>query len=345
VRAQLAGQTPVIAVDMRRIGRRVSGGVSALLALVLLAAFVPDPAQARKAPLIAAAGDIACGPNNPLFNNGVGTSNGCQELWTSNLLRNRALSAVLPLGDLQYDESGSLESFMSSYDPTWGRWRAVSHPVVGNHEYEDGLGAQGYWDYWSGIGAADGAAGPRAQGWYAYNVGSWRLIALNSNCSYVACNWSSRQLVFLRRQLEGYRRRCVLAYMHHPHFSSGIYEKPGGTRAIWKALYRGGADVVLNGHDHLYERFAPQRPNGTLDHKRGISQFTVGTGGYFRHAIAPPSAPHSQFAYNQGFGVLFMRLGPRRYWWSFAAAPAGVSVDSGSRRCHREKPRRRRRSG
>jgi hypothetical protein len=131
----------------------------------------------------------------------------------------------------------------------------------------------------------------------------------------------------------------VLAYMHHPHFSSGLYEEHGRTRSLWKALYRGGADVVLNGHDHLYERFAPQRPSGILDPERGITQFTVGTGGYFLFPIIAP-IPNSEFAYNESFGVLFMKLGFKRYGWYFANV-SGTTIDSGTRSCHREKRQRR----
>jgi hypothetical protein len=126
--------------------------------------------------------------------------------------------------------------------------------------------------------------------------------------------------------------------MHHPRFSSGVYEEPGDTRALWRALYRGGADVVLNGHDHLYERFAPQRPSGVLDPARGITQFTVGTGGYFLFPTTPV-VPNSEYVYNTGFGVLFMRLGFKSYRWSFVSAPSGATVDAGTRLCFREKPR------
>ena len=148
---------------MSRLGIRPGPLVCALGLLVVLA--LAPAAQARRPPLIAAAGDIACGPNNPRFNSGFGTFNSCQELLTSSLLADRSLSAVLPLGDLQYDNNGSLESFLASYQPTWGRWHAASHPVIGNHEYDDGQGAQGYWDYWNGDGVGAGAAGVRGQGW------------------------------------------------------------------------------------------------------------------------------------------------------------------------------------
>ncbi len=317
------------------------GKTAGWLACALLSLLLAGPAEARKAPripLIAAAGDIACASSNPRYNNGVGTDDSCQQFQTSNLLLGRDLSAVLPLGDLQYDENGSLGSYAAGYEPSWGRLRAASHPVIGNHEYDDGLGAQGYWDYWNGVGAADGPAGVRGQGWYSYNLGSWHLVALNSNCDFVSCRGDSRQLRWLRRDLRDNADRCTLAYMHHPRFSSGIYEELGDTRALWIALYRGGADVVLNGHDHIYERFARSRPDGVIDPKRGITQFTVGTGGYFLFSTLEPHVINSRFAYNGGFGVIFMRLGKKRYGWNFENV-AGATIDHGKRACHREKPR------
>jgi hypothetical protein len=318
-------------------------GPLAVAAIVLLwAGASPSAAAAKRAPLIAAAGDIACAPANPRYNGGLGTFNSCQQRATSNLLQSRNFSAILPLGDLVYDENGSLASYFSAYEPTWGRFRAASRPVIGNHEYDDGLGGQGYWDYWDGVGASNGRAGVRGQGWYSYNLGSWHLIALNSNCDFVTCRNTGRQIRWLRNDLEANSKRCILAYMHHPRFSSGLYEKRGDTRALWKTLYRGKADVVLNGHDHLYERFAPQRPSGIRDWHGGISQFTVGTGGYFLFPVGIPPQPNSQFTFNGSFGILVMKLARQRFGWSFLTAPSARSIDRGSRRCTRERPRPRR---
>lgn len=313
---------------MRRRGQ--SAGIASVLVWLLLLA-PASAAEARPAPLIAAAGDIACGPNNPRYNNGFGTFNSCQQFWTSNLLQNRDLAAVLPLGDLEYDDNGSLASFQATYAPTWGRWKSISHPVVGNHEYDDGLGAQGYWDYWNGIGNGNGRAGVRGRGWYAYNLGSWRLIALNSICEFVACRGSSRQLRFLRNQLERYRDRCVLAYMHNPRFSSGIYEEIGDTRAIWKALYRGGADVVLNGHDHIYERFAPMDANGAAS-ATGVREFVVGTGGK-NHTTPGAPQPNSVVRNGTAFGVLQLTLHADTYDWQFLPITGQTFTDAGTGSC------------
>ncbi len=333
--AQLAAAASVIGVDMRRGDRSARWAWAALVLALLVPA---AQAAAKGAPLIAAAGDLACGTNNPRYNNGLGTSNSCHQFQTSNLLQGHDLSAVLPLGDLQYDQNGSLDSFLASYDKTWGRWKAVSHSVIGNHEYDDGLGAQGYYDYWDGVGGATGPAGVRGEGWYSYDVGSWHLIALNSNCDQVSCAGNSRQLRWLRDDLHEHRDSCVLAYMHHPHFSSGIYEELGDTRALWKALYRGRADVVLNGHDHIYERFAPSRPSGVVDPAKGITQFTVGTGGYFLFPVAPPDPANSEFVYNDSYGVMFMRLARNSFGWSFVDVSGNV-IDHGKRLCFHATPR------
>jgi hypothetical protein len=307
-----------------------------VLALALL---VPAASAAAKgAPLIAAAGDIACGSNNPRFNGGLGTFNSCQELATSNLLQGKSLAAVLILGDLQYDENGSLESYFTSYDPTWGRWKSASHPAIGNHEYDDALGAQGYFDYWDGVGGATGPAGVRGEGWYSFDVGSWHLIALNSNCDQVGCGGRSRQIRWLREDLHEHRSSCVLAFMHQPRFSSGMYEEPADTGGLWRALYRGRADVVLNGHDHIYERFAPSRPSGIVDPAKGITQFTVGTGGYFLFPTVPPSPTNSEFVENTSFGVMFMRLARDSFGWSFVGTGGNV-IDHGRRLCFHAKPR------
>jgi acid phosphatase type 7 len=310
----------------------------AAASLLALLGTIPADAAAQQGQLIAAAGDISCTPPNPEYNNGIGISSECQQLATSDLLNLHEWAAVLPLGDLTYDDGAALEGFESSYEPTWGRWRLASHPVIGNHEYDDRLGADGYWDYWNGFGNGQGRAGTRRRGWYAYNVGSWRLIALNSNCDRVRCNWDSAQVRFLRHELERHSEQCVLAYFHHPRFSSGVYEERVPLAGIWKALFRGGADVALNGHDHLYERFAPQTPGGLLNKQRGVTQFTVGTGGYFLFPLGDP-APNSRFRQNLSFGILAMRLYPDRYAWNFMAVPDGHSLDSGSRRCHRELPK------
>jgi hypothetical protein len=316
---------------MRRPNHRPISLPRLLAAVLALAACLPSSAPAQD-PVIAAAGDIACAPNNPRFNAGAGTENSCHQQGTASLLDRGGYSAVLPLGDLVNGEDDSLAGFQASYEPTWGRYRAISHPAIGNHEYDDRAGATGYWDYWNGVGVTDGPAGVRARGWYAWDLGSWHLIALNSNCEIVACRWGSRQNRWLRAELHRNSDRCTLAYFHHPRFSSGHFESPGRTQGLWRALYRGGADVVLNGHDHIYERFAPQRPSGKADLKRGVTQFTVGTGGYFLFGT-DQVVPNSRYLSNGSFGILAMTLGSGGFGWQFLTAPDNQPIDYGTAKC------------
>ncbi|MGH2981932.1 MAG: metallophosphoesterase family protein, partial [Solirubrobacterales bacterium] len=183
----------------------LAAGLAVLAGVVLLLTgtlAIASRAQARVAPLIAAAGDIACAPINGGYNDGEGNALGCRQKDTAELLAQKPYAAVLPLGDLVNGEDVSLDAFLTAYEPTWGRFRAISHPAIGNHEYDDWAGATGYWDYWNGVGVVDGAAGVRGQGWYAYDVGPWRLIALNSNCTLVGCYYSSDQGRWLRRELK-----------------------------------------------------------------------------------------------------------------------------------------------
>ena len=218
-------------------------------------------------PVIMAAGDQACDPTASAFNGGLGTSTSCRQKYTSDLLVNRDLAAVLALGDIQY-ECGGYNAFLQSYDPTWGRVKSITYPVPGNHEYhsEGGMdcdptgNALGYFNYFGA------AAGDPAKGYYSFDVGAWHLIALNSNCAKVSCATSSAQVSWLRQDLAANPNTCTLAFWHHPRFTSGT-NAPGSTlvKPLYQALYDYNADVVLVGHDHDYERFALQDPEGALD--------------------------------------------------------------------------------
>lgn len=233
--------------------------------------------------------------------------------------------AVFTLGDNAYVH-GSPADFANCYDPSWGRHKARTYPVPGNHEYET-PNAAGYFAYFGE------RAGEPGKGYYAYTLGRWRVLALNSN---IPIGDGSPQLQWVRSELERARSRCVLAYWHHPRFSSGYYY-PGDPmlQPVWQVLYEHGADVVLSAHDHVYERFAPQTPAGTLDRDRGIRQFTVGTGGdlYGFKAVAA----NSEFRLNHAAGglkagVLKLVLHPDSYDWEFIAVQGGVR-DSGSATC------------
>jgi Ca2+-binding RTX toxin-like protein len=266
---------------------------------------------------IAAAGDIACEPGWST------TATRCRMQATSNLVTRHGFVAVLPLGDTQY-EDGRRWKYRRSYHPTWGRVKGVSHPVVGNHEYGT-PGAAGYFDYFGS------AAGRR--GYYSVQLDEWNLVVLNSVCYAVGgCGRGSPQLRWLRNELETDPPGCTVAAWHHPRFSSGPHGNDGAFDRFWRNLYAGGAELVLNGHDHLYERFAPQDPDGRRDRDRGIREFVVGTGG--RSLYPVETVRRNSVVRRTGtFGVLVLELYPDRYDWRFVGIHGGT-LDSGSTACH-----------
>ena len=305
--------------------RRVAGGSADVRAIAW---------QARPGdPVVAGAGDIACDPSSPAFAEGYGTATGCHQRATANQLLRMDLSAVLMLGDAQY-EDGTLPKFMQSYDPSWGRLKELTRPVIGNHEYADGSAGGAYWDYFNGPGRASGRAGPRGAGWYSFDLGSWHVVALNSNCGLVGCEPGSPQEAWLRADLAAHPTLCTLAMLHHPLASSGASDE-GATpavRPLWQALYEHGADVVVSGHDHAYERFAPITPQGTPDPARGIREFVVGTGGKNLQGTAA-LRPSSEVR-GSAFGVIRMTLKARGYDWAFLPDTPGAFSDAGSGACH-----------
>ena len=276
-------------------------------------------ARASGAPTLGAAGDIACAPEARL------TRSTCRDAATARLLLHLRPTAVAALGDEQY-ETGSLTDFRRAYARTWGRLGRRVRPAPGNHEYVTS-GAAGYFDYFGA------AAGARSAGYYAYDVGTWRVLALNSNCATVPCARGSRQERWLARELASHRRRCVLAYWHHPRFSSGPHGNEEAVAPLWRTLYRAGADVVLSGHDHDYERFAPQDPEGRADPRTGIREFVVGTGGHSHYRLRAPRA-NSERRNGSTFGVLLLTLRSGGYDWRFVPEPGASFTDRGRGRCH-----------
>jgi hypothetical protein len=305
-----------------RAGKGRPAWLAALLASAVISLTFAAPVHGAD-PLVAAVGDIAC-------NRLPTTPDQCHQQATSDLLVGRPLSAFLMLGDAQYD-NGELEHFYNYYDPTFGRFKAITRPAVGNHEYYT-QDAQGYFTYFGA------AAGPATTGWYSFDIGTWHVVVLNSNCGKVGgCFFGSPQDDWLRADLAAHANDCTLAYWHHPHFSSGsAYDDNSGrnpTTAFWYSLYNAGADLVLGGHDHDYERFAPQDPEGELDLAFGIRQFVVGTGGRSWGLFPTPSL-NSEVREGQTHGIMELTLRPKSYDWRFVPI-AGLSFsDAGSHECH-----------
>ena len=302
-----------------------------IVALVLTAVVdeasvrTPTPHSPVTGARIAAAGDIACDPGSPRFGNGLGTGFDCRQRATSDLLVGGGYEAVLALGDIQY-EVGAGDAFGASYDASWGRVKPVTRPVPGNHEYHT-AGAAGYFEYF-GAGAGD-----PTKGYYSYELGKWHVVALNSNCAAVGgCDAGSAQERWLRADLAAHPSHCTLAYWHHPRYSSGRHGSDSSYVAFWQALVDADADLVLVGHDHDYERFAPQDAGGRRDLERGIREFVVGTGGKNLRPFTRVS-PNSEARDATSLGVLELTLGANAYEWRFRAA-VGSFTDSGSASCH-----------
>ncbi len=233
---------------------------------------------------------------------------------------------VMALGDLAYP-NGTPEDF-KCYDKTWGRVKDRTRPAVGNHEFH----SQGATYYFSYFGAA---AGDPRTGYYSYDLGSWHIVVLNSECKEVGgCQAGSPEEKWLRADLAAHPSGCTLAYFHKPRFSSGLnHGDDPEISAFWQALYDYNAELVLNGHDHDYERFAPQDPNGRADSKRGIREFVVGTGGK-SHREFGFSRPNSEVRNNDAYGVLRLTLKPTGYNWQFLPEAGKTFTDSGSGNCH-----------
>jgi hypothetical protein len=232
---------------------------------------------------------------------------------------------ILALGDLAYME-GSAADFSKCYDPAWGRHKSRTRPVPGNHEYETDRTAKAYYDYFASVPIV-----PRGLGYYAFNEGPWRVIALNDNIPFGP---GTDQMQWLREELENTRTFCTLVYWHKPLFSSG----PNGTandgaasRVLWTTLMEFNVDVVLNGHDHEYERFAPQDPDGKPS-VNGIREFVVGTGG--AHSYTPVAVkPNSEFHASGIYGILRLGLFSSSYHWDFHTGVNSI-LDRGDGACH-----------
>jgi acid phosphatase type 7 len=296
---------------------------SAILGVIVASASAPAAAD----PVLAAAGDIACAPGAPT------NSAQCGHGATAAEIAQARPSRVAALGDDQY-EQGSLSEFLGpgAFDQTWGSFKSRIRPVPGNHEYLSSPTASGYFEYFGHL------AGQAGLGYYSFQLGAWHVVALNSSCSDAGCFDSefgattTMQMEWLKADLGRARGRCILAYWHHPLFSSVTeLNDEWGVRPLWKALFAVGADVVVNGHAHNYERFAPQTPSGRPS-SSGLREFVVGTGGRSHHDFGTPE-PTSRFRDDHDFGVLFLTLHGASYDWQFRNTKRSV-LDHGSTKCH-----------
>lgn len=313
---------------MTATARRISTAAAIAVAVVPVTV-----SEAWADPVVAAAGDIACDPADPGYNGGNGTPDRCQQRATSDLLVGGGIDAVLMLGDMQYD-SPTAANIAAVYHPTWGRVKSITRPVIGNHE---GAGT-GYFNYFNGVGVNDGPAGQRGRGYYSFDLGGWHLVALNSECTQVSCGAGSIQEQWLRADLAAHPAMCTLAYWHTPRYSSGHDGSHVTLHPFWKALSDAGAEIVLSGHSHNYERFAPLDANGKRTASGGMRQFVVGTGGAFMTGGLSNPLGASEVAQNNTFGVLKLTLHPTSYDWQFVPIAGGSFTDSGSGGCNGQAP-------
>lgn len=293
----------------------------------LLLVLAPSVVSARTV-TVAAAGDIACDQAHGARGGPSDLSARCHAEKTAELIRALHPDAVLPLGDLQY-YGEDVQTFRSGYGASWGAFDAIAHPVAGNHEYEVPAAA-GFFGYFGRTRLHNG--------WYSWNLGDWHFIALDGNCTQAAvggCDTHSPQYRWLLADLKAHPRGCRLAYWHQPRFSSGPHGNASAYADFWKALYDARVDVVLNGHDHGYERFTPLDPDERTDNTNGIREFIVGTGGRNHSPFFFPPHFESIVRNNTAFGILQLTLRRADFDWRFIAEPGAEFSDSGHAVCHR----------
>lgn len=292
----------------------------ALILLALAAGLALPGSALALGPLqatVAAAGDIVCDPDVPA------PAGECQQAQTRALVDAAGADRVLALGDLQYS-AGSLDDFQTGYDLTWGALRDRTLPTPGNHEYLT-AGAAGYYDYWGA------RAGPERRGWYATTIGDWQVLSLNSNCTEAGgCGRDSAQGRWLAAELAASTAPCQLAFWHHPRFSSGAHGDTAAVQPLWELLQERGVELVLSGHDHGYERFAPLLADGTPS-ADGIVSHVVGTGGINLRDFAA-ARPGSE-ARVRRYGVLVLSLHADGWTEEFRATDGSVTGAGTTRAC------------
>jgi hypothetical protein len=282
--------------------------------------------------VVAAAGDVACDPADSSFNGGLGTAHACHEARTAAIVESIDPAVVLGLGDMQY-EDGQLSKYTVSYDKTWGAFRGITYTTSGGGH--DGFAAadSGYCQYFGSH------ACPNGKTYYSLDVGAWHIVSLDGNCSHVGgCQAGSAEEQWLRADLAAHRNRCTIAMWHYPRWSIGEFSDDPRTDAFVRDLYAAGAELILVGHDHLYERFAPQTPDGVAA-ADGIREFVVGTGGKNHlpgQYTVNTTHPNLQAWNADTFGILKLTLHPSSYDWTFVpdVGSPGSFSDAGSADCH-----------
>ena len=297
-----------------------------------------SPARTEPSPALQKSNERALARKQTVVLVGAGDIAGCDDLSgaraTAQLIE-QIPGTVFALGDLAYDD-GSAANFQNCYDTTWGAFRDRTKPALGNHEYHEPT-ASAYFQYWGNV------AGPPGKGYYSYDVGAWHVVVLNTNC-YVkglgGCAAGSPEETWLKQDLQEHAGQCIVAYGHHALYSSGISIKHAvhtELRPLWQDLYAAHADLVLAGHEHSYERFAPQDPNGKLDERNGIREIVAGTGGKSHDLLGIPMKNSDARNWNT-YGVLKLTLSPTSYDWEFIPAQGKPFSDSGSAACHNRAP-------
>lgn len=263
----------------------------------------------------------------PYYFIGAGDISMCNrsDHYNTALLLEKYPGEIFTAGDNSNDE-GYAEEYKNCFAPSWGRFFSRIHPVPGNHDYRVKEGKP-YYDYFGN------KAGKKGEGYYSYDVGPWHIIALNSNCDYVGCGPDSEQYKWLKRDLKNNPSRCTMAIWHHPRVSSAPEGKDKSVKPFWDLLYEYGADVIVNGHSHIYERYAPQNPDLKIDYESGLVQFIVGTGGAFFEDLKTIQA-NSQAKITQTHGILVFELYEDRYDWGFLPVDGVSFFDSGTMYCH-----------
>ncbi len=296
--------------------------------------------RARQVGLLLAIAVVLCWPEENVSPQagdpvliGAGDISDAFNFTVSNAFATAALIAANPTakvfadGDLPHND-GTDDDFLNTYAAAWGGFKGRTLPVAGNHEYSS-LKALGYYNYWGP------AAGDPTKGYYSLNLGAWHIVVLNSNCSFVSCSSGSAQETWLKNDLAANTTACTLALFHHPLYTSSSSVSPNASvQPLWADLYNANADLIVNGHAHNYERFAPQDANGNSDATRGIVEIVSGTGGANLFTFNSTSAANSLVRNSTTWGVLQLTLHATSYNWNFIPIAGQTFTDSGTQACH-----------